>query len=195
MLDGRDSLDEFTSLARSLVAAGVDVVQLRDKRLADRPLLERAQRLREFTVGTDTLLIVNDRPDVALLSQADGVHVGQEELTVKQVRTIVGPRMLIGVSTHSLDQARQAVLDGANYIGVGPTFASGTKTFAEFTGLELLRAVAAEIRLPAFAIGGIGLENIRDVLATGTTRVAVSGAVVSSPNPAGAVRQIRELLS
>ena len=98
---------------------------------------------------------MNDRPDIARLAGADGVHVGQEELSVKEARTIVGPDALVGRSTHSLEQAREAVLDGANYIGVGPVFPSTTKQFAEFPGLELLRAVSAEIRLPAFAIGGI----------------------------------------
>ena len=83
-----------------------------------------------MTQDTATLFVVNDRPDVAVLARADGVHVGQEELSVKDARTVVGPEMLIGVSTHSIEQARQAVLDGANYIGVGPTFLSGTKQFA-----------------------------------------------------------------
>jgi thiamine-phosphate pyrophosphorylase len=98
--------------------------------------------------------------------------------------------MLIGVSTHSIDQARQAVLDGANYIGVGPTFPSGTKSFEQFPGLNLLRAVAAEIRLPAFAIGGINRANLDQVLATGMTRVAVSGAVAAADNPTEAAREL-----
>ena len=103
---------------------------------------------------------------------------------VKEVRRIVGPTMLVGVSTHSLDQARQAVLDGASYIGVGPTFPSQTKQFAEFTGVELLRSVAQNIRLPAFAIGGITLERLDEVLATGIQRVAVSAAITQSKRPA-----------
>ena len=154
LLDGRKSLVEFKELAKSLIAAGVDLIQLRDKCLPDRELLGRARRLRDWTHGTDTLFIMNDRPDIAVLSQADGVHVGQDELSVKDVRTIVGPRSLIGVSTHSIEQARQAVLDGADCIGCGPTFPSDTKQFEHFPGVEFLKAVAAEIRLPAFAIGG-----------------------------------------
>ena len=128
--------------------------------------------------GTATLLIINDRPDLAALAQADGVHVGQEELSVKDARSIVGPDVLIGVSAHSIEQARQAVLDGANYLGVGPTFPSGTKQFDHFPGVELLRAVAAEIRLPAFAIGGITRENLGQVKSAGFTRMAVSGAIL-----------------
>src|SRR5690606_32363494 len=104
----------------------VHVLQLRDKRLQDRELLERARRLRELTESTATLFIMNDRPDLALLAGADGVHVGQEELSLSDARAIVGPRLLIGVSTHSLQQARAALADGADYIGVGPTFPSNT---------------------------------------------------------------------
>ena len=190
LIDAAPSQQQFTAIVRSLVAAGVHVIQLRDKRLDDRKLLERARLLRRLTCCGQTLLIINDRPDLAVLAAADGVHVGQEELTVKDARTIVGPEALVGVSTHSIEQARQAVLGGANYIGVGPTFPSGTKQFDEFPGLGLLRAVAAEIRLPAFAIGGISRENLPQVLATGLRRIAVSGAVTTAGDPAAAVREL-----
>jgi len=103
------------------------------------------------------------------------------------VRQIVGPAMLIGVSTHDIDQARQAVVDGANYLGCGPTFPSSTKQFERFPGLEFLREVAAEIALPAFAIGGITLDNLPDVLAAGFTRVAVAGALSSQTDASVAV--------
>jgi thiamine-phosphate pyrophosphorylase len=190
LIDGRSSVEEFQQLASSLIAAGVDVLQLRDKKLDDRTLLERARLLRELTAENKTLMIVNDRPDLAALAYSDGVHVGQEELSVKDARTIVGPAALIGVSTHSIEQARKAVLDGADYIGVGPTFPSDTKQFEHFPGIDLLKAVAIEIRLPAFAIGGIHRENIGEVLAAGFTRVAVSGAVSSAPDPAEAVKKL-----
>lgn len=190
LIDGRPSREQFTALVRSLVGAGVHVVQLRDKSLDDRRLLERARLLRELTCQSDTLFIINDRPDLAVLARADGVHVGQEELCVKDARTIVGPDALVGVSTHSIDQARQAVLDGANYIGVGPVFSSHTKHFDQFPGPELLRAVAAEIRLPAFAIGGISRENVAEVLSTGFGRIAVSSAVTTAADPATAAREL-----
>jgi thiamine-phosphate pyrophosphorylase len=180
---------------QSLVEAGVDALQLRDKRLADCELVERACRLRELTRGAKTLAIVNDRPDIARLAGADGVHVGQEELSIKAARTIVGARALVGVSTHSIEQARAAVLDGANYIGVGPTFRSSTKNFSSLAGVELSRAVAAEIRLPAFAIGGITLDNIGEVLAAGVSRVAVSAAIVDAADPVSAARQFIDRLS
>ena len=194
LLDGGSSLEEFERLAGSLVDAGVHVLQLRDKQLDDRRLLQRARLLRELTHRRDTLFIINDRADVAVLSRADGVHVGQEELPVKDARTIVGPEALVGISTHSIEQARRAVLDGANYIGVGPVFPSGTKTFEQFPGVALLRAVSAEIRLPAFAIGGISRENLPEVLAAGFSRVALSGAITNADDPAAAVREMLAVL-
>jgi thiamine-phosphate pyrophosphorylase len=103
--------------------------------------------------------------------------------------------MLIGVSTHSLDQARKAVVHGAGYLGLGPTFPSGTKTFEQLAGLELLRQVAADIRLPAFAIGGISKDNVQQVLSAGLKRVAVSGAVVQALDPANAARELLDMLA
>jgi thiamine-phosphate pyrophosphorylase len=194
IVDGGESEDEFERFVRSLVEAEVDIVQLRDKRLNDRELIGRARRLRGLTRGTKTLFVMNDRPDIARLADADGVHVGQEELSVKDARTIVGPQALVGVSTHSIDQARQAVLNGANYIGVGPTFASSTKAFEAYQGVELLRTVANEIRLPAFAIGGITLENLGDVLATGIRRVAVSAAVCEAADAGATARELKRRL-
>lgn len=194
LIDGRESAEEFERLARSLIDAGVDVLQLRDKRLCDRELLARARLLADLTRGTDVLLIVNDRPDIAALARADGVHVGQEEMPVKDARRIVGPDALVGVSTHSLDQARRAILDGADYIGVGPVFPSETKQFAEHPGVELLRAVSAEIGLPWFAIGGITHENLPEVLSAGATRVAV-GAAVAAADPAATAMQLQGLLT
>jgi thiamine-phosphate pyrophosphorylase len=190
LVDGRESPEAFERLVVSLIQAGVHAIQLRDKRLGDRELLARARLLRALTWETPVLCIINDRPDLAALARADGVHVGQEDVSVKDARRIVGPEALVGVSTHTIEQARAAVLDGANYIGVGPTFPSGTKSFAQFPGLDLLRAVAAEIRLPAFAIGGITPENLADVLSTGLSRIAASAAITAAPDPAEAARQL-----
>jgi thiamine-phosphate pyrophosphorylase len=193
LTDGAASIEEFSSRIEILVTSGVHVIQLRDKRLADRVLLDRARRLVAQTRGSKTLAIMNDRPDLAALAQADGVHVGQEELSVKECRQIVGPDRLIGVSTHSLDQAQAAVIDGANYIGVGPVFPSRTKSFDHLVGLELVRQVAQSIRLPAFAIGGIDLANLDQVLRAGLSRVAVSSAICAAESPALAIKQFLAL--
>ncbi len=172
LIDGQASPEEFQQLVQQLVDAGVGMIQLRDDRLTDRQLVERAKML----LATAPLAIVNNRPDIAAAANADGVHLGQDDLSVKAARTLLGPRKLIGVSTHSIEQARRAVLDGADYLGAGPTFPSTTKSFDQFPGLDYLREVAAEIRLPTFAIGGIQTKNLPQVLEAGVTRIAVSGA-------------------
>lgn len=190
LADGGNSVAEFERTVTALVVAGVGMVQLRDKKLDDRVLAERGRSLRRLTRGTATLAIVNDRADIAAAVQADGVHLGQEDLSVKDARAIVGTRMLVGVSTHNLVQARAAVLDGANYLGAGPTFVSRTKAFDEFAGLDFLREMAAGIRLPTFAIGGINAENLPEVLRTGIQRVAVGSAVTAAVDPGSASRDM-----
>ena len=204
LIDGCSSECAFVERIQDLIAAGVHILQLRDKQAGDRTLLSRARLLRRIVDDGTThhspltthspLVILNDRPDLALLARADGVHVGQEELTVHDVRQIVGPNLLVGVSTHNIEQARQAVLDGANYLGCGPTFPSVTKHFDHFPGLEFLRQVAAEISLPAFAIGGISRESLPQVLATGFTRVAVGGALTHCADIPTAAASILTLL-
>lgn len=191
-----DSLnaDRFRARVTELVGAGVDLIQLRDKQLTDRELVTAGRLIAGVTRGTKTRFIMNDRADLAVACQADGVHVGQDELAVPDVRRIVGAAKLIGVSTHSIQQARQAVLDGANYIGVGPVFESQTKSFDEFVGLELVGSVASEIQLPAFAIGGINTTNVRQVVDAGLSRVAVSSAVAHADSIADEVELFRQLL-
>ena len=195
LVDGRESEAAFVQMVESLVRAGVDILQLRDKSLDDQTLLSRARHLRRLAPrGGPTLVIVNDRPDLALLAQADGVHVGQKELTVREVRTVVGPEMLVGVSTHDIDQARTAVVEGASYIGCGPTFPSTTKHFEQFAGLGFLEQVAGEIGLPAFAIGGITQSNLSEVLAVGFTRVAVSGSITGAMDAEEEARLMLQML-
>jgi thiamine-phosphate pyrophosphorylase len=164
-------------------AGGVDIVQLREKELSDRALWERALQVRKWTRAAGILFIMNDRPDLARLVEADGVHLGQDELPVKEARRVVGPDALIGVSTHNIDQLRQAILDGADYVGVGPTFPSGTKEFGELAGLDFVRQASAETSLPAFVIGGINADNIRQAVAAGARRVAVSQAIGKADDP------------
>ncbi|MBI5757257.1 MAG: thiamine phosphate synthase [Planctomycetales bacterium] len=179
---------------RGALDGGVSIIQIREKSLPDRQLLEHARRVRDWTRETGALFIMNDRPDLAVLCDADGVHVGQDELTVHDARRIVGPNKLVGVSTHTIEQARQAVFDGADYIGVGPVFPSQTKCFEQFPGLEFVRQVASEIALPAFAIGGINSENVEQVLAAGSTRVAVSSAICGDAVPDEVARRMLDCI-
>ena len=136
LIDTRESHEAFADLVSVLIACGVAAIQLRDKHADDRTLLERARILSECCRDTRTLSIVNDRPDLALLAKADAVHVGQDEIPAKEVRQLVGSRLMIGVSTHSLTQACQAVSEGADYLGVGPIFPSTTKEFLSYPDLS-----------------------------------------------------------
>ncbi len=180
---------------REAAAGGAQVIQLREKNIDDRTLLERARDVRAVTRKAGVLFILNDRPDLARLAQADGVHLGQQDLSVREARRIVGPDAIIGVSTHNLAQLRQAIVDGAGYVGVGPTFPSSTKEFEQFAGLDFTRAAAAETALPAFAIGGITVENVAAVLAAGARRVAVSAAVCQADDPRAAAAAMRRAIS
>lgn len=179
---------------RGAMQGGVGIVQLREKKVNDRELVSKGRRIRDWTRESNVLFIMNDRPDLAVLTEADGVHVGQDELTVKDARRIIGPDKLVGVSTHTIEQARQAVLDGADYIGVGPVFPSTTKQFDAFAGLDFVKQVAAEIRLPFYAIGGIHQENIEAVVAAGATRVAVSSAICNAADPLAAATALGDWL-
>ncbi|QDS96382.1 Thiamine-phosphate synthase [Roseimaritima multifibrata] len=198
LINGADGKDSFLKNLRSLAEGGVDIFQLRDKQLSDRELFEYGSAamtaLRQMP-GQRPLLIINDRADIAIACQADGVHVGQDELPLASVRKMMPPASLIGVSTHSYAQAETAVLGGADYIGCGPTFPSQTKTFDEFPGLDFLKQIAASISLPAFAIGGINQENLNQVLQTGIRRIAVTAALQSAAAPQQAAAALKQSLS
>lgn len=172
------------------LANGVDVIQLREKTLDSKVFLEYARRVRKLTIDANVLLIINDRPDIAVLCGADGVHLGQEDFSVAEARKIVGADKLIGCSTHSIEQAQAAVLGGADYLGVGPVFPSGTKEFSEQAGRDYVRQTAGEITIPWFAIGGIDEENVGQVLQAGATRVAVCGAICGSSEPGYAASRL-----
>jgi thiamine-phosphate pyrophosphorylase len=195
LLTGANCAAALDWTIRQAADGGADVFQLREKNLSDRDLLERARNVRRWTRETGTLFIVNDRPDIARLAEADGVHLGQDDMGVKDARQILGPGPLIGVSTHTVEQVRRALLDGASYIGVGPTFASSTKDFHQLAGLDLVRQATALTTLPTFVIGGVNADNIGDVVAAGAKRVAVSAAICQADDPAPIAARLRAVLS
>jgi thiamine-phosphate pyrophosphorylase len=176
-------------------AGGAQMIQLREKELTDRDLLNRASDVRRWTRRVGVLFIVNDRPDIARLVEAEGVHLGQDDLPVREARRILGPDALIGVSTHNIEQVRQAVLDGASYLGVGPAFPSLTKGFAAFAGLDFVRQACAETTLPTFAIGGINAGNLGQVIGAGAKRIAVSQAIAQAEDPRAVAAQLCFALS
>jgi thiamine-phosphate pyrophosphorylase len=173
---------------------GAQIIQLREKDLDDRTLLARARDVREVTRSSGVLFIVNDRPDIARLADADGVHLGQDDLPIREARRILGPGALIGVSTHNLDQVRRAILEGADYIGVGPTFPSQTKDFDACAGMGFVQQALAETSLAAFAIGGIDLHNVGQIRAAGARRIAVSRAICKADDPRAVAGQLRQAL-
>ncbi|HQR06958.1 MAG TPA: thiamine phosphate synthase [Gemmatales bacterium] len=175
-------------------AGGVGMVQMREKAKTDREMLAIGREVREATRKAGILFIMNDRPDIAKLVDADGVHLGQDDLDVRSARNILGAHAVIGISTHNLDQCKQAILDGADYIGVGPTFASQTKNFDSFAGLEFVQQVAEFTTLPAYAIGGITAGNVREVVKTGLRRVAVGHAISQAEEPRHVARMIKQQL-
>jgi len=165
------------------IAGGVDIVQLREKRLPDEQLVAVADAMGVLCERLGALSIVNDRPSVALESGADGVHVGQEDMPVAEVRDLVGPDLLIGLSTHApaeIDAVDPALVD---YIGVGPLHATPTKPGRPAVGLELIRYAAAHSPVPFFAIGGIDAGNLDDALGAGATRVCVLRAIAGAEDP------------
>ncbi|VAX39951.1 Thiamin-phosphate pyrophosphorylase [hydrothermal vent metagenome] len=195
LLTAKSCQQEIEFVLQEALAGGVDIVQLREKKMNDGDLLPLARKVCQITKQAGALFIMNDRPDIALLANADGLHIGQEELSVKEARKIVGADSLIGVSTHDIEQAKQAVLDGADYLGVGPTFPSKTKSFDNFSGLPFIQQVANEISLPWFAIGGISEENLSDVINAGASRIAVSHAICRNNKPQQAAKQLKKKLA
>jgi thiamine-phosphate pyrophosphorylase len=194
LVSGSDCRGGLEWTIKEAASGGAQIIQLREKNLTDRELLERAARVRRWADQAGLLFIMNDRPDIARLAGADGIHVGQEEMPVREVRRIAGASALIGVSSHSPGQARQAILDGASYLGVGPTFASETKQFEGLAGLNFVKQIARQTSLPFFVIGGVTLANVGDIVAAGGARVAVCRAICQADDPRGAAAAFRQVL-
>ncbi|HOO35317.1 MAG TPA: thiamine phosphate synthase [Smithella sp.] len=187
-----DPRDGYETLCRWAVEAGLPAVQLRYKGHNEREHLALARALRQITKGTGTLFIVNDRPDIALISQADGVHLGQDDLPAAEVRQLIGPTMLLGLSTHNLEQVAAANAVPVDYIGFGPLFATNSKERpAPVTGPDILKAALAISRYPIVAIGGLTLERIRQ-LQPRPHNTAVIRAVNDASDPLAVMRAIHE---
>jgi thiamine-phosphate pyrophosphorylase len=181
-------------LLRGAVAGGVDIVQLREKHLPDEQLVAVANATRALCERIGALFIVNDRPSVAAEVGADGVHVGQDDMPVAEVRELVGPDMLIGLSTHSPQQIDAVDAGIVDYIGVGPIHETPTKPGRPSVGLELISHARAAARVPFFAIGGLDASNIGDALAAGAERICVLRAITDAEDPERAARELRDLI-
>ena len=187
------SLGQFAS---ELHEAGVSLIQYRDKTGAPQQILKAATEVRTVFAGSSLTLILNDHPDLAVLAGTDGVHVGQDDLSPADTRAVVGPRRLIGVSTHDDDQVRAAHLAPADYIATGPVFSTGTKLNPDpVIGLEGVRSARALTPKPLVAIGGITRENARSVIEAGADSVAIiSGLIVQGETIAKVARDFLDIL-
>lgn len=188
---GRDNI----TVAREMISAGVKIIQYREKEKNKKEKYIQCLRLREITKQNGVFFIVNDDVDIAIAVKADGVHVGQDDMPVEVVRSIVGKEMIIGVSTHSPSQALGAMRDGADYIGAGPLYPTKTKdNVCDAVGLEYLDFAVKNIAIPIVAIGGIKRHNLPDVLRRGAGCAAMVTEITSSPNIAETIKEVCRIL-
>ena len=186
---------DWLAVAKAVVEAGGDCIQLREKELPSGELLARARQLVALCRLRGVTTIINDRPDVALLAGADGVHLGQTDLPCTEVRKFVGRQLLIGISTSRLAQAEQARRDGADYCGVGPMFPTSTKQVPKIVGAAYLRQYMQWGKLPHLAIGGVTPDNVAQLIEAGARGIAVSSAICNAANPADVTRRLVEALA
>ena len=179
---GRD-LVELLALA---LAGGSRMIQLREKEWPSGRVLPLAEKLREACTAAGATFIVNDRVDLALAVGADGVHLGQDDLPARAARPLLRPGMILGISTHSVEQARAAQADGADYVAVGSMFATTSKADFQLVGPDLMRKLRGEIRVPLVGIGGITPDNVSEVIQAGADGVAVISAVCAAADPKAA---------
>jgi thiamine-phosphate pyrophosphorylase len=184
-----------TECAEKLAAAGVRLLQYRNKRASARELFESSKHLSSLLIPQGVTFVVNDRADVALAAGAGGVHVGQEDLSVEAARSVIGPGNLLGVSTHNLEQFKAAAATSADYVAIGPVFSTSTKANPDpVVGIELIRQVRSLTDKPIVAIGGITWERAAEVIQAGADSVAVISDILLAPDPAQRARQYIELL-
>jgi len=185
-LQGHDPI----KIARQVIRGGAKTIQFRDKMSGKKALLLLAQKLKELCSQNNVLFIVNDHLDLALAVDADGLHLGQEDLPVTEARKLLPIDKIIGCSAASLDQAIIAVSDGADYLGIGAIFPTSSKENADICGLAVLRQVTQEVKIPVVAIGGINKSNIAEVMAAGADAVALISAVLQAADPEAAAREL-----
>jgi len=181
--------------AKLVIDGGADAIQLREKTISDSDFISLAGEIREITTNKGTLFIINDRVNVARELNADGVHLGQHDMSVLEARNIIGNEKIIGVSTHNIKQARQAQKDGADYIAVGPVYPTSTKDYEPSVGLKVVQEVSREINVPIFAIGAITLENLDGVVKAGVSSVAVCSAIINSKDIYSSTKRFKTKLS
>lgn len=180
--------------AKAALDEGVKILQLRCKGLDDCDFLILAKKLKKLAHKNKALFIINDRPDIALLTDADGVHLGQKDIAIACARRILGPDKIIGRSTHNIVQALRAQKERADYIGYGPIFKTGTKPALKPIGINSIKSLSARMNIPFFVLGGINQGNIGRIIACGAKRIAVSQAILSCKNSGVAAKKLQKFL-
>ena len=180
--------------ARLVIDGGADTVQLREKTISDSKFISLAREVRDITTKRGSLLIINDRVHVVRKVNADGIHLGQQDMSALEARNTIGDEKIIGVSTHSITQARQAQKDGADYIAIGPIYPTSTKGHEPSVGIEIIHEISEAVSIPIIAIGAITLENLDGVLKAGASRIAVCSAIIGSKDIYSSTRQFKEKL-
>ncbi|GAE24778.1 thiamin-phosphate pyrophosphorylase [Halalkalibacter wakoensis JCM 9140] len=187
---------DLLEVMEEAILGGVDIIQLRDKTSSKRDVLQKAKALRELTKKHDVMFIVNDHIDVALAVDADGIHIGQDDLPLADARKIMGQDKIIGISTHQIEEAREAEAGGADYIGVGPIFHTNSKVdVVDPVTTNYIEQVVAEIKIPFVAIGGIKLHNVQQVIDAGATRICMISEIVGANDVKGVCEQFTSILS
>jgi thiamine-phosphate pyrophosphorylase len=184
----------FKKICSLISGKEIGLIQLRDKASTKADVFKFAIKLAKYLASTKTLFIVNDYVDVAVACAADGVHLGQEDLSLKQARRILGKNKIIGLSCHNLRQALKAQKEGADYIGIGPIYATVTKPEYKPIGLEALRELKDKIKIPYFAIGDIHVGNLREITAAGARRIAVCRGILEANDPKQAAKRLYKKL-
>lgn len=175
--------DDFLDKVALSLKGGVQIIQLREKNASAKEFIELAKKIKELCSLYDAVFIINDRVDIAHIVGSDGVHLGQEDIDINSARHMLGQDAIIGISTHSPEQAQAAMRAGADYIGVGPVFETPTKPGRKAVGLEYVKWASNNVNIPWFAIGGINLDNADEVINSGASRIAVVRAVINADNP------------
>ena len=185
--------EEFLKIIEESIQGGVTVVQLREKDTPTKEFYQIAIKLKEITQKYKIPLIINDRIDIALAIECEGVHLGQDDMPVEIARKILGKDKLIGVSAHNIEEAKKAVLDGADYIGSGAVFPTSTKNDASDVPIEKLKDITNSINIPTVAIGGIKSENIKQLENTNISGISVVSAIMESENPIKASEKLKSI--
>jgi thiamine-phosphate pyrophosphorylase len=186
---------DVARVAGEMIEGGVELIQLRAKKYPPQEIGRIAAELRSMTQDRGIPLIINDHPEIARATKADGIHVGQDDQSIAEVRSAVGPNCVVGKSTHTLDQAVRAFYEGADYIGFGPIFATPTKPEYPPIGFKEIHEVHEAVRIPIFCIGGIKLDNLPEVIEAGARRVVIVSGLLQAKEIASYARSAKELLN